>query len=164
VVADSTQYLTSEDVTSIVTYLRSVASVSGGETHPRDQWGAPANDVTSLRGTEITGINGAQLFVANCASCHNWTGQGVGASAAGAYPSLIHNTTAGASDPNNLAMVILHGVSRTTKQADVLMPAFGAELTNDQVAAITNYVTKQFGDPQATLTADTVAKLRAQQQ
>ena len=60
--------------------------------------------------------------------------------------------------------VILHGVSRTTRQADVLMPAFGHELTNDQVAAITNYVTKQFGNPQASLTADQVGTLRAQQQ
>jgi mono/diheme cytochrome c family protein len=164
VVADSTQYLSAEDLTSIVTYLRSVTPVVGGEMHPRDQLGTPANDVTALRGTEITGVNGAQLFVANCASCHNWTGQGVGASAPGAYPSLIHNSTAGAGDPNNLAMVILHGVSRTTKQADVLMPAFGGELTNDQVAAITNYVTKQFGNPQAMVTTDQVATLRAQQQ
>jgi mono/diheme cytochrome c family protein len=91
-------------------------------------------------------------------------GQGAGASAPGAYPSLIHNSVVGANDPANLAMVILHGVSRTTKQSDVLMPAFGGELTDDQVAAITNYVTKQFGNPQATLSVDQVAKLRAQQQ
>ena len=164
VVADSTQYLTSEDLNSVVIYLHSVPAVSGGETHPRDQWGNPANDVTALRGNEIAGVNGAQLFVANCASCHNWTGQGVGAGAPGAYPSLVHNTTVGASNPNNLAMVILHGVNRTTKQADVLMPAFGGELTDDQVAAITNYVTKQFGNPQASVTAEQVGKLRSQQQ
>ena len=95
------------------------------------------DDVTALRGTTIHAVNGAQLFIANCATCHNWTGQGVGASAPGAYPSLIHNSAVGASDANNLAMVILHGVSRTTKQADVLMPAFGTQLTDDQVAAIT---------------------------
>lgn len=164
VVADSTQYLSAEDLSSIVIYLRSVPPVIGGETRSRSQWGSPANDVTALRGTEITGVNGAQLFVANCASCHNWTGQGVGASAPGAYPSLIHNTTVGARDPDNLAMVILHGVNRTTKEADVLMPAFGGELTDQQVAAIGNYVTKQFGNPQASLTAEQVGKLRAQQQ
>jgi mono/diheme cytochrome c family protein len=108
-------------------------------------------------------VNGAQLFVANCASCHSWTGQGVGASAPGAYPSLIHNSVVGASDANNLAMVILHGVTRTTKQADVLMPAFASQLTDDQVAAITNYVTRQFGNPQSTVTADQIGKLRTQQ-
>ncbi|HEY1998578.1 MAG TPA: cytochrome c [Paraburkholderia sp.] len=164
VVADSTQYLTPEDLRSIVVYLRSVAPVIGGETHPRDQWGKPASDVTAWRGTAMTGVNGAQLFVANCASCHTWSGQGVGASAPGAYPSLIHNTTVGASDASNLAMVILHGVQRTTQQADVLMPAFAGELSDDQVAAITNYVTRQFGNPQATVSVEQVAKLRAQQQ
>ncbi|MFL9898171.1 cytochrome c [Paraburkholderia fungorum] len=164
VVNDSTQYLTHEDVGSIVTYLRSVPPISGGESRPRDQWGNPAvDDVTALRGTRVNAVNGAQLFIANCATCHNWTGEGVGASAPGAYPSLIHNSAVGASDANNLAMVILHGVSRTTKQADVLMPAFGAQLTDDQVAAITNYVTRQFGNPQSTVTVDQVAKLRIQQ-
>lgn len=164
VVSDSTQYLTRVDLGSIVTYLRSAPPISGGEVRARDQWGHPAaDDVTALRGTTINTVNGAQLFVANCATCHSWTGQGVGASAPGAYPSLIHNSAVGASDANNLAMVILHGVSRTTKEADVLMPAFGSQLNDAQVAAVTNYVTKQFGNPQSIVTADQVTKLRTQQ-
>ena len=72
------------------------------------------------------------------------------------------NSSVGASDANNLVMVILNGVNRTTKQVHVLMPVFRAELSNDQIAAITNYVTKQFGNPQSTVTADQVAKLRTQ--
>jgi mono/diheme cytochrome c family protein len=160
VVADSTQYMTPVDLRSIVAYLRTVPPVSGGESRPRHQWGKPADDVTALRGTAIRGADGAQLFVANCATCHSWTGQGVGASAPGAYPSLIHNSTVGASDASNLALVILHGVSRTTAHADVLMPAFGSQLTDEQVAAITNYVTRQFGNPQSTVTAEQVGKLR----
>ncbi|MBN3846736.1 c-type cytochrome [Paraburkholderia sp. Ac-20342] len=167
VVANSTQYLTPVDLRSIVVYLRSLPAVSGGETRGRHQWGTPAADVTALRGAKITGasgeVSGAQLFIGNCATCHSWTGEGVGASAPGAYPSLIHNSTVGASDANNLALVILHGVSRTTSHADVLMPAFGGHLDDEQIAAITNYVTKQFGNPQATMTAAGVAKLRAQQ-
>jgi mono/diheme cytochrome c family protein len=163
VVADSTQYLTHEDLRSIVAYLRAVPAISGGATRSRDQFGQPADDVTTLRGTRVNASNGAQLFVAACASCHNWTGQGVGASAPGAYPSLIHNSAVGASDANNLALVILRGVQRDTKTANVLMPAFGGEFTNDQVAAIANYVTRQFGNPQSTITPDQVATLRAQQ-
>ncbi|MGF6607988.1 mono/diheme cytochrome c family protein [Paraburkholderia sp. WSM4175] len=163
VVANSTQYLTPVDLRSIVVFLRSVPAVSGGDARPRHQWGKPAGDVTALRGTAITGVNGAQLFVANCATCHSWTGQGVGASAPGAYPSLIHNSTVGANDANNLALVILHGVNRTTAHADVLMPAFGGHLDDEQIAAIANYVTKQFGNPQATIAADQVAKLRTLQ-
>ncbi|EEA00665.1 Gluconate 2-dehydrogenase (acceptor) [Burkholderia sp. H160] len=163
VVANSTQYLTPVDLRSIVEFLRSVPAVSGGDVRPRHQWGSPAADVTALRGTTITAVNGAQLFLANCATCHSWTGQGVGASAPGAYPSLIHNSTVGANDANNLALVILHGVNRTTAHADVLMPAFGGHLDDEQIAAITNYVTKQFGNPQATITTGQVAKLRTLQ-
>jgi mono/diheme cytochrome c family protein len=162
VVASSTQYLSDGDLRSIGVYLRALPPVAGGEKRSRDQWGQPADEVTRLRGAAITGVNGAQLFVANCAACHDWTGQGVGASAPGAYPSLIHNSVVGASDAGNLAMVILHGVERTTKQADVLMPEFGSQLSDDQVAVISNYVTRQFGNPQSTITVGQVAKLRAQ--
>lgn len=162
VVQNSTQYLTDEDLRSIVTFLRAQRPIRGGVTRSRDTWGQPAaDDVTTMRGTSIAGVNGAQLFVANCASCHNWAGTGVGASAPDAYPSLIHNSVVGAESPNNLAMVILNGVMRKTAHADVLMPAFAGELTNDQIAAITNYVTKQFGNPQATITPDEVGVLRA---
>jgi mono/diheme cytochrome c family protein len=165
IVQNSTQYLTIEDQRSIAAFLRGQQPIAGGVTRSRDSFGKPAeDDVTALRGTPVTAVNGAQLFVANCASCHNWTGAGVGASAPGAYPSLIHNSVAGSASSNNLTMVILYGVQRRTKDADVLMPAFGGELSNDQVAAIANYVTKQFGNPQAGITADQVAALRAQPQ
>jgi mono/diheme cytochrome c family protein len=162
VVQNSTQYMMPEDLRSIVVYLRSVPAQSGGDIHPRDSFGKPTNaDVTAMRGTAISGVNGAQLFIANCATCHSWTGEGRGGSAPGAYPSLIHNSVVGASAANNLTMVMLHGVSRQTKDASTFMPAFANELSDEQIAAISNYVTKTFGNPQSTTSADQVAKLRS---
>ncbi|SDD66175.1 c-type cytochrome [Paraburkholderia lycopersici] len=148
VVQNSTQYFTREDLRSVVAYLRALPPVSGGKTRPRDAWGKRAADgITALRGAPVTTVNGLQLFAANCASCCQWTGAGMGTNAPGA---------------NDLARVILHGVARKTKDADVLMPACRDELGNGQVAAISNYVTKRFGNPQATITADPVAALRAE--
>jgi mono/diheme cytochrome c family protein len=162
VVQNSTQYMTPEDLRSIVVYLRSVPAQSGGDIHPRNSFGQPTDaDVTAMRGTAISGVNGAQLFIANCATCHSWTGEGRGGSAPGAYPSLIHNSVVGASAANNLTMVMLHGVDRQTKDASVFMPAFANELSDEQIAAISNYVTKTFGNPQSTTSADQVAKLRS---
>jgi mono/diheme cytochrome c family protein len=162
VVQNSTQYMTPEDLRSMVVYLRSVPAQSGGDVRPRDSFGKPANtDITAMRGTSISGVNGAQLFIANCATCHSWTGEGRGGSAAGAYPSLIHNSVVGASAANNLTMVMLHGVNRETKNSTAFMPAFANELSNEQIAAISNYVTKTFGNPQSTTSADQVAKLRS---
>ncbi|HEY4352406.1 MAG TPA: cytochrome c [Paraburkholderia sp.] len=209
VVEDSTQFLSGEDLRSIAVYLRALppvrgdisgdisgggsGGVSGGDpVQARDTHGAPATDVTALRGTAIDGVDGvdggvkdvngvnhvkrdvnrdisgnvrgAQLYIANCASCHRWTGVGVGASAPGAYPSLVHNSVVGAADTTNLVMVILHGVSRKTQNADILMPSFADQLTDDQIAELGNYVTKQFGNPHSSTTAKQVAQLRSQSQ
>jgi mono/diheme cytochrome c family protein len=162
VVQNSTQYMTPEDLRSMVVYLRSVPAQSGGDIRPRDSFGKPTNaDITAMRGTAISGVNGAQLFIANCATCHSWTGEGRGGNAPGAYPSLIHNSVVGASAANNLTMVMLHGVNRQTKDANVFMPAFANELSDEQIAAISNYVTKTFGNPQSTTSSDQVAKLRS---
>ena len=165
---------------------------SGNPAQARDTHGAPATDVTALRGTAIEGgegvdggakdvngvndgnrdahrdvsrdVSGAWLFIANCASCHRWTGVSVGASAPGAYPSLMHNSVVGAADTTNLVMVILHGVSRKTQNADILMPSFADQLTDDQIAELGDYVTKQFGNPHSSTTAKQVARLRSQSQ
>jgi mono/diheme cytochrome c family protein len=177
IVQNATQYLTPEDLRAISVFLRAQPGVRNREDvkgmRSRDTFGEPAiDDVTTLRGNAVSNVSGAQLFVANCASCHRWTGAGVGdraaasaaASAAGAYPPLIHNSTVGASSADNLAMVILHGVRRQTKSADVLMPAFAGELDDAQIAALANYVTKRFGNPATTIAASRVAALRAQAQ
>lgn len=190
VVEDSTQFLSGEDLRSIAVYLRALPPVRGGisgnKAQARDTYGAPAADVTALRGAATGGadggakggingggardvnavnhVSGARLFIANCASCHRWTGVGVGASAPGAYPSLMHNSVVGATDPTNLVMVILHGVSRKTRNADILMPSFGDQLTDDQIAELGDYVTKQFGNPDSSITAQQVARLRSQPQ
>jgi mono/diheme cytochrome c family protein len=67
----------------------------------------------------------------------------------------------GASNPGNLVQVILHGLHRKTAGNDVGMPAFAAQLNDAQIAALTNYVTTQFGNPAATRVSDKdVAKLR----
>jgi mono/diheme cytochrome c family protein len=160
VVEDSTQYLSGDDLRAMVVYLRSVPAVSGGVTRRRDQWGQPASDVLAMRGTSVKGVDGAQLFVANCASCHGWSGEGTGASAPGAYPPLIHNSAVGATQADNLTQVVLRGVTRRTGDADVLMPAFGDHLSDEEIVALVNYVTRQFGDPNVRITAKQVAALR----
>ncbi|CDY74406.1 Putative diheme cytochrome c-553 [Caballeronia glathei] len=161
VVVNSTQHLTQEDLRSIVVYLRSVPAIGGGAARPRDSFGRPApDDVTGIRGTAANTADGARLFIANCASCHHWTGEGAGGRAPGAYPPLIRNSATGANAANNLTLVILHGVNRTTKDTAAFMPAFGPVLTDAQIAAIAGYVTIRFGNPQAATSAEQVAKLR----
>jgi mono/diheme cytochrome c family protein len=169
VVENSTRFLSDQDLRAMATYLRTVPAQNNGMSAtslPRYGWGSPVQSVTALRNQPLTVLGGGAaadgrtLFNANCASCHGWQGTGVGGKDAGAYPSLMHNTSVGASNADNLTMVVLHGVSRQTNNGHMSMPAFAGELSNSEVATLVNYVTTQFGNPSATITADKVAKMR----
>jgi mono/diheme cytochrome c family protein len=148
------------DIDAIATYVRTVPAVEGGSSQPRSTWGKPSTDVTRLRGVALSDgtLDPARLYLGNCATCHQAQGKGT---PDGYYPPLLHNSTVGASNPGNLVQVILHGVARKTASNDVGMPAFATQLNDAQVAALTNYVTTQFGNPAAARVSDKdVAKLR----
>jgi len=154
VVATSTQFMTTADLRAMITYLRAVPPVAVKAARVRTSFGRPAR-------TDITALDsdGARLYAAACASCHGVTGEG-----GKSFPSLVHDSVTGAlgiATTNNLVLVILHGVNRQTRDAHAQMPAFGAQLTDEEIAALANFITRQFGDPSATTDAKTVARLRA---
>ena len=161
-VEDSLRYLTDADLEAIVGYLRSVPPVHNPkDSQSRSTWGHLANDEIALRGTSgISASNeaqsGAELFSANCASCHNPSGAGSGD---GYYPSLIHNSTVGARNPANLVLVMLNGVHRDMGDQQILMPGFGDKLSDGQIATLTNYLLQQFGNPERRVDAHFVKRL-----
>jgi len=163
VIENSTRFLNPSDLQAIAVYLKALHPIAQGDSRPRTQWGTPAQDLAGWRGVKTAASSGALLFNANCASCHSWNGNGVTADKAGGYPALLHNSAAGAADASNLTMVILNGVHRRSAGADVFMPAFGTELDDADIAAISNYVSGQFGNPEARQSPEGVAKLRAAQ-
>ncbi|MES2869083.1 MAG: cytochrome c [Pseudomonadota bacterium] len=167
-VQNSLQFLPDTDLEAIVAYLKSTPAVRNeGETLPAYAFGsahsvegevrgfAPANAHDSVR-------SGAELYSGYCASCHQPNGQG---SANQAYPSLFHNTATGLPNPANLIAAILYGVERQEGANHVLMPRFDemsyvAQLNDQQVADISNYVLKTFGNPAQVITAADVLTAR----
>ena len=93
--------------------------------------------------------DGAALYRATCQGCHMPHGEG--AKGAGMYPALAGNPQIATSA--YVADVVLHGRNG--------MPGFGYRMSDDQVAAVVNYVRTNFGnhatDP---LSAADVAKMR----
>jgi ubiquinol-cytochrome c reductase cytochrome c subunit len=98
--------------------------------------GGPALPKGNLRGDDSNLAEGGELFRLNCASCHNFVGQGGALSSGKAAPSLEEATdleiyTAMLTGPEN-------------------MPVFGDnQLTTDEKRAIINYVqtVKEQADP-----------------
>ena len=116
---------------------------------------APAQDLDALLSrfsddpNRFTQSEGAELYQATCQACHMEDGRGD--EGAGAHPPLAGN-------PKMRSKHFLAGVILTGYHA---MPRFGHMLSDEQVAAVTNYVRSHLGnDYPDTISAEEVADLR----
>ena len=101
---------------------------------------------TGFRFTESTG---EQLFANVCQGCH--MPDGGGATGAGNYPSLAKDANLEAG--GYPVYVVVRGQRA--------MPPVGAMMSDDQVAAVVNYVRTHFGNQyQDTVTAEDVRRVR----
>jgi len=98
------------------------------------------------------------VFEGGCVSCHGWSGES---------PVSPMATLTGAwavNDPaaTNVAQIVISGTKRDTPEGALSMPAFGNAYSDDEIAAVANYVTARFGAKGSKLTAQDVAELRKQ--
>jgi mono/diheme cytochrome c family protein len=150
------------DIDAIASYIATVPPVrEPGDKRPAYDWGKPTSAEAAIRGGAAD-LQGARLYSGLCAACHGRDGSG---SPDGVIPSLHHNTTIGASRPDNLVAVILNGVDRTVGERHVLMPGFGEgsfvqSLSDEQVASLATYLRGTYG-PGGEVTAKQVARAHA---
>lgn len=159
----SLRHLSDPDSSAIAVYLKTIpARHDSNDTRAADAWGKPYADLAGIRDKPLPKtadqMTGPQLYDAYCATCHQDRGQG---SFDGGLPPLFHNTATGHRNTDNLVMVILDGIAWRTDDSGVRMPAFGQELSDQQIATLGNYLTQHFGNPAAKVTADQVRALRA---
>ncbi|HWA29897.1 MAG TPA: cytochrome c [Rhizomicrobium sp.] len=153
-VNDSFRYLVPSDIKAIVAYLRTVPAIRSKE--PATLAGpAPATH------REPPGLDerGKMLFAGNCMSCHGWTGKSP------IWNAATLTGVRAVNDPSavNVAQVVIEGARHQLPDGTtVFMPAFGASFSDEEVAAVANYVTGRFGSAKSSLTAKDVASLRRQ--
>jgi mono/diheme cytochrome c family protein len=153
---NSLSYLVPDDVHALVTYLRSVPA------HATD---LPRTVTTPAPASHKEGavvadsnLRGEKIFAGACASCHDWTG----VSPVTGYATLTGVRAVNDPSATNVAQTVVNGVNRTTAQGRIFMPAFGDGYSDDDIAAVANYVTARFGAKGAQLTGKDVADLRKQ--
>lgn len=153
-VDNSFSALSPDDMRAVATYLRSVPAQSSPEL-PATL--APPASASHRAGPVLADARGKIVFEGACASCHSWTG---------VSPITPYATLTGAravNDPSaaNVVQVVLLGVKRKGPDGDtVFMPAFGAAMSDTEIAAVANYVTARFGATPSHLHASDVATLR----
>ena len=96
-----------------------------------------------------------------CITCHQATGAGL----PGAFPPLAGSDWIYES-PEILTKIVLHGVQGpitvNNKKYATAMPGQGAQLKDQEVADILTYVRSAWGNTGDPVTADVVAKVRAE--
>lgn len=110
---------------------------------------ADSAGATFSDGDNFSEKTGQELYANVCQACH--MDQGQGAVGAGKYPALAKNVNLEAG--GYPVFVILHGLKG--------MPPVGKMMSDDQVAAVVNYVRTNFGnDYNDAVTAEDVAGSR----
>jgi mono/diheme cytochrome c family protein len=138
---NSLQYLTDDDIQAIAAYLKAVP--------PKTSYQEPKGTVTAQ--------GGADLYLSYCASCHQRDGKGV----PGMIPPLAGSGAVKAKDAQNVIRVVLGGLPATKTFGP--MPALGVGMTDEQIAAIANYVRTAWGNgAPATAEAGMVGHLRGE--
>ena len=147
----SFRYLTPGDVHAVVVYLRSVPGVHSDL--PATLAG-PAPDTHR----EPPGLDpkGKMIFAGACASCHSWTG----VSAIWGQATLTGARAVNDPTATNVAQIVIEGAEHRTANGRVFMPAFGSTFSDEEVAAVANYVTARFGSRASRIMPRDVADLR----
>jgi len=122
---------------------------------------APAPAPTAAAGGySYDAAKGQSLFMANCAACHQATGEGV----PGAFPPLKGNAAVDADDPTLHIHTVLrgaHGITIDGVAYSSVMPPFADQLSDADIANIVNYERSAWGNHARPATTADVAAVRA---
>jgi len=149
--------MTPGDIQAMVAYLRSVPAVATSDLPAPKAAAAPADPKQGIAAN--VDVRGQHVFAGACASCHGWTGTS---------PLSDRATLTGTraiNDPSatNVAQIVLSGSKHPAPGAGLAMPSFGAAYTDEEIAAVANYVTGRFGAQASAVTAADVEKMREMQ-
>ena len=110
--------------------------------------------------TAAPAADGAAIFAARCAACHQAGGTGL----PGVFPPLAGSNWVNGRD-STVVQILLHGIQGTLTVNGVAyngaMPTFGSQLSDAEIAAVLTYVRGQWGNKAGPVGAALVSTQRA---
>ena len=149
------------DGKALVAYLLSLKQ-SPVPAQPTDSAAATATASPSAGAPAFDTAEGAKLFAANCAACHGAEGKGV----PGAFPALAGDPVVNATDPREHISTVLHGLKGKViggQSYGAEMPAFAAQLSDQQIADIIDHERTSWGNRGSLVTSAEVLAVRGNQ-
>lgn len=140
-----------------------IAAALGAPSEGGTQTAAPVSANAAAGSKNVAGFDysalGAQVYSANCASCHGESGAGT----PGAFPPLAGDPVVNGKDADAHAKIVLHGLSGKSiggKTYAAQMPAFASQLSDAQIAAVVDHERTSWGNNAPTITPAQVTKDR----
>ena len=148
VIVSSTSKMSDADIHAIAVYLKSLpVSVPEQEVLPPPD--------TSMKA-------GAAIYAHACIACHEADGSG----SPRVYPPLPGNALLQSADPASTLRIILDGAQTVTTPREPntgSMPAYAKQLSDQEVADVTNYIRNSWGNAGSAVTAEQVGNARKAQ-
>ncbi len=146
-VEHSLRYLDPADLKAIAVYLKSTPARSEGIPRPS----MAVNDAALQKGL------GQKLFNDTCVACHQIDGSGRQSPAGGLAGLKTVNDPKG----RNVMATLLEGHTPTAARVDQRMPDFARSYSDAELAAVSTFVLRRFGQSDGEVKAEDVAKNRA---
>ncbi|HZZ00160.1 MAG TPA: cytochrome c [Candidatus Baltobacteraceae bacterium] len=145
----------SQSSSSSTTTQSSAAAESAAPAESPPATSAPTSASNMMAAGAPAG-NGAKVYQTNCSSCHQVNGEGT----PGAFPPLVNNPVV-TGEPAKLIHIVKYGLSGAItvdgKAFNGMMPAWGTQLSNADIAATLTYVRTSWGNKASAVTAAQVA-------
>ena len=146
VVRNSSQHMSDVDLQAVAVYLQALPA--------RAPAPAPATYTQAASHAQ-----GGELYARQCAACHGKQGEGV----PGVYPPLDGNSSVTAPTATNaVRSVLLGGFAPATvgNPRPYSMPPFAQQLSDDEVAAVVNYIRQSWSNRASAVWPAEVGRLR----
>jgi cytochrome c oxidase cbb3-type subunit II len=135
------------------------ASTGTSSVGPAESAGKTSTQPTSPSTAQVA--HGEAVFTANCAACHQASGEGL----PGAFPPLKGNAAVNDADPTLHIHTVLfgaHGLTIGGVSYASQMPPFGPQLSDQDVADVIDYERSAWGNRGPPVSAAAVARIRSQ--
>jgi mono/diheme cytochrome c family protein len=149
---NSTQFMSDEDLMAIAVYLKSLPS-HDSRTFAYDSRTQQALDASDLS------TPGATVYMNHCSTCHGRDGKGRGE----LLPPLAGNASVLERDPSSLLNIVLNGAGRIVAHGvpdSYRMTPFRVLLSDEQIADVTSFVRRSWGNVADAVSVSQVHSLR----
>jgi mono/diheme cytochrome c family protein len=144
-VEHSSQHWTDQDLMAVAVYLKDGAK--------------PAEAAKPIAATDASMVAGKAIYADRCSACHTPNGDGV----VNLFPKLAMSPLINSNDPSSLIRVVLSGSRAGATDAAPTapaMPAFGWNLSDENVADVLTYVRNTWGNAAPAVSSANVKDVR----